>query len=117
MSKFDNDLVTQLAEVFKALSNPHRLRLFLRLVPSCANGHCCTSRESERCCVGDLGQDTGLAPSTVSHHLKELRRAGLLRIERCGQKTECSINPEAVEALKEFFGGSCEACGTQGAQP
>ncbi|MBW1692646.1 MAG: helix-turn-helix transcriptional regulator [Deltaproteobacteria bacterium] len=27
-------------------------------------------------CVGELGQDFGIVPSTISHHIKELRRLG-----------------------------------------
>ena len=48
-----------------------------------------------RACVGELGDGLELAPSTVSHHLKELRRAG--------QHVECWANPDALERLAEFF--------------
>ena len=80
---------------------------FLRLVSCCAPGTRAsidTDVDPEGCaCVGELGQDLGIVPSTISHHIKELRRAGLIRMERRGQKIECWIDPETVAALREFF--------------
>ena len=54
-------------------------------------------------CVGELGQDLSIVPSPISHHIKELKQTGLIRMERNGQKIECYINPETVSALKVFF--------------
>ncbi len=107
MSKYKN--IEQYAEMFKALSNPNRLRIFLRLISCCSPGTVWSLPEksnsaSEVCtCVGDLGQDLGIVPSTLSHHIKELRQAGLIRMKRNGQKIEYFIDPEAVAALKDFF--------------
>ena len=90
--------------MFKALSNPHRLRIFLNLVSSCsAKNRCQATNEAIRSCVGDLGRDLGLAASTVSHHLKELRQAGLMKVERQGQKVECWISEERIRELADFF--------------
>jgi ArsR family transcriptional regulator len=41
--------------------------------------------------------------STISHHMKELRQAGLVRMERRGQKIECWIDPEIIANLQGFF--------------
>ena len=72
----------QFAEVFKALANPNRLQIFLRLASCCPPGTKCDSEAMVRQGVGELGQDLEIDPSTVSHHLKELRRAGLIRTAR-----------------------------------
>ena len=65
------------------------------------SGLCCTD-DKVRECVGDLGCNLGIAPSTVSHHLKELYRAGLIRTQRQGQRIECHADPVTLEALYSF---------------
>jgi ArsR family transcriptional regulator len=107
MSNHRDGNIDKFAEMFKALSNPHRLKIFLRLVSCCQPGTVTSinaSMESEGCaCVGELGQDLGIVPSTISHHIKELRQAGLIHMERRGQKIECWVDPETVAALQGFF--------------
>jgi len=107
MSNYRDKNIEEFAEIFKALSNPNRLKIFLRLVSCCQPGTVASIKsnvESEGCaCVGELGQDLGIVPSTISHHIKELRRAGLIRMERRGQKIECWIDPETIAALQGFF--------------
>ena len=108
MSNHKDTDIEKFAEMFKALSNPNRLKIFLRLVACCPPGNLVDIQtdltETQGCaCVGDLGQDIGIVPSTISHHIKELRRAGLIRAERRGQKVECWMDPEARIALKGFF--------------
>lgn len=88
--------------MFKALAHPHRLRLFLRLADCCGGG--CAGTEAEmRRCVGDLGADLGIAPSTLSHHLKELHRAGLIRMARNGQRVECWTEPGLAAGVAGFL--------------
>ena len=91
-----------LAKLFKALSNPHRLAMFVRLANCCTDGQPC--RDSSSKCVGDLGGDLGVCASTISHHIKELANAGIIRCERDGQTVRCTADPDAVRALKQFFG-------------
>lgn len=104
MSKYTIKDVEQLAEVFKALSNPNRLQILLRLLSYCQPGITYTSAEDEICpCVGTIGKELGIVPSTVSHHLKELNRVGLIRMKRQGKNVECSINPKTLDRLAMFF--------------
>lgn len=107
MSNYREKNIAKFADMFKALSNPNRLKIFLRLISCCQPGTTADigeNLESEGCaCVGELGQDLGIVPSTISHHIKELRQAGLIKMERRGQKIECWIDPKTVEALQGFF--------------
>jgi len=106
MSNIRNTSVDQYAALFKALANPGRLKIFLRLVSCCAPGVACEV-EGARACVGELGANLGLAPSTISHHIKELHRAGLIEMQRRGQKIECWIPAEVLSALAGFFSHCC----------
>ncbi|GAA1205252.1 ArsR/SmtB family transcription factor [Prauserella alba] len=63
---------TELAQAFKALADPVRLRL-LSLIASHAGGEAC---------VCDLTGTFDLTGPTISHHLKVLREAGLVTSER-----------------------------------
>lgn len=96
----------ELAESFKALSNPNRLQIFQRLLSCCAPGTVCSADTVNGFCVGELGEDLAVAPSTLSHHIKELQRAGLIKTQRKGKNIECYVDAEKVGILKEFFAGS-----------
>jgi ArsR family transcriptional regulator len=102
----------RLSGMFKALANPNRLDIFLRLASLGGDTACCTVRNGGEpelitgapcACVGDLGRDLGIVPSTVSHHIKELNRAGLITLTRRGQQILCRVEPQALEALRNFF--------------
>lgn len=96
-------IAPKLTDIFKALSNPHRLEIFIRLA-CCAEEYVDPNPDGQICeCVGKLGESLGIAPSTVSHHLKELVRAGLIKMNRRGQSVECRIDPETVKLLAAFF--------------
>ncbi|MEE8396619.1 MAG: metalloregulator ArsR/SmtB family transcription factor [bacterium] len=104
MSNFRKEIdVGRFAETFKALSNPHRLEIFLTLAACCAPGSSFDNPAVLQKCVGELGEGLGIAPSTVSHHIKELRQAGLIRVERRGQNLNCWVESETLRALEHFF--------------
>ncbi len=103
MSNYRNIDTEQLAGAFKALSNPHRLSIFRRLASCCLPGGACNTETEMYECVGKLGRDLGIAPSTISHHIKELYQAGLIKMKRRGQTVECWVDPETLDSLAEFF--------------
>ncbi len=104
MSNYKIENLERFAEIFKALSNPHRLRIYMRLATCCVPGTVCSVEAGNSAYVGELGKDLDIAPSTVSHHIKELRQAGLIRMRRQGQKIECWVDPEVYKDLADFFG-------------
>jgi len=103
MSNYRNKKLPEFAEIFKALSNTNRLKIFLRLASCCKPGTVSYFDEDSTAYVGELSEELDVVKSTVSHHIKELRRVGLIRTERRGQKIACWVDPEIVMALKDFF--------------
>ena len=103
MSNYKNNKLERYAEIFKALSNPNRLKIFQSLATCCKPGTIGIIEAGNTACVGEIGRDLDIVPSTVSHHIKELRRAGLIKTNRRGQNIECWVDPGILEELKMFF--------------
>ncbi|MCC7228927.1 MAG: helix-turn-helix transcriptional regulator [Fimbriimonadaceae bacterium] len=84
------------SQAFKALGDPTRLRI-LQTLSGCPDqlGETKMPTAGEVCCL-ITGAET--ITSTVSHHLKALREAGLIRMERHG-KTMCCC-PDRVGILQ-----------------
>jgi ArsR family transcriptional regulator len=93
--------VTELAKVFKALSDPNRLAI-LRMLGECCNPGCCYPAGEEPNSVSKIADRFDLSLSTVSHHLKELRNAGLISCEKRGQWVYCTPDPRIVAMIEEF---------------
>jgi ArsR family transcriptional regulator len=70
-----------------ALADPVRLSI-VRQLSAC-----------DACCVCDLDACGDVSQPTVSHHLRILREAGLVRAERRGTWMWYSLEPAAVERL------------------
>ncbi len=105
------------AAIFKALGDPTRLRIFQYL------RSCCCGRAAVDEATGDAHTLLTMAPaeapsvgevccrvmgsekitSALSVHLKELRTAGLIQMERRGKHILCTVNPEAVALLARYF--------------
>ena len=103
MSNYRNADAERLSHAFKALSNPHRLSIFMRLASCCDGGIACDADKTIPECVGTVAKNLSLSPSTISHHMKELHRAGLIKMKRRGQTVECWVDPETLDSLAEFF--------------
>lgn len=102
MSNYRNN-VERDAERFKALSNPNRLALFQRMTQCCAPGTICDVGQATQLSVGQLGEGLNIAPSTLSHHLKELNRAGLVQMERRGKQVVCWVEATTLQDLAALF--------------
>jgi ArsR family transcriptional regulator len=85
----------QVVPLLKALADPVRLRL-MSMVLSHAGGEAC---------VCDLTPAFDLSQPTISHHLKVLHEAGLLKREKRGVWVYYQVRPEAMTALTSLFAG------------
>ena len=97
----NRDEIDQLSKAFKALSNPNRLRLFLNLMKesemSVDEGH------ESGCFLGTLIQNLNVGAPTVSHHIKELVNANLIKTERRGKQLVCTIDTATLQRVKHLF--------------
>ena len=80
----------------KALADPTRLRV----VHVLAGG---------KRCVCDLRDHVDVAPNVLSHHLKILREAGLVRAERRGRWIDYELDDAALEAVAAAVPASASA--------
>ncbi len=80
------------AALFKALGDPHRVRIVNLLA---------TVRQAV--CVCDLTEFLGLSQPTVSHHMRKLVDAGLLTREQRGVWAYYSLRGDAIRRLGEVL--------------
>jgi ArsR family transcriptional regulator len=88
----DADDAATTAALFKALGDPHRVRVVNLLA---------TAREAV--CVCDLTDFLGLSQPTVSHHMRKLVEAGVLAREQRGVWAYYSLRHDAIRRLGEVL--------------
>jgi len=81
----------QLAELAKALAHPARIKI-LKILSN-----------DNICMCGDIVDLMPLAQATVSQHLKELKRVGLIQGEIEGPKTCYCLDHERLKSAREIF--------------
>ena len=79
------------SQLFRALSDPTRLRCLLLL------------QQEGELCVCELTHATGLAQPKISRHLAQLREAGLARDRREGQWVHYRIHPDLPEWVQSVL--------------
>lgn len=87
-TRLSDDEAEATATLFKALGDPHRVRIVNLLANS-----------DEPVCVCELTPHLDLSQPTVSFHLKKLVSSGLLHREQRGTWAYYSINPDAMKTL------------------
>lgn len=83
----------RIADLAKAISHPARVSILLYLI------------KKNSCVCGDIVDELPLSQSTVSQHLKELKRVGILQGEIEGTKTCYCINPKVWQEMASLFNG------------
>lgn len=94
----------RLDEALKALASSQR-RTLLKLLAAHSDGDrsCCSSDEDV--CACDLAGALGLAPSTISHHMNALVRAGLVTATRKGLWVHYRLDRDALAGVAEAIVG------------
>ena len=90
----------ELAQAFRALGNPHRLAIYLRLLR-----HAETQGASvlHSCALQELIDKLDIGAPTISHHIKELVAAGLISVTRDGKYLRCTLNEVMRHRLAGTF--------------
>jgi len=89
----------KMAKVFKALSNPNRLELYLQIVKK----HETSYKTNCECLISDIAESFNIGAPTISHHLKELTNAELIFTERNGRYLVARVNEEIVNEVNELL--------------
>ncbi len=100
------DDIEKLADIFKSLSDPTRLKLVRMLSTSSSEitlNNCtpdtCTGKGGPLC-VNALANNLGVTQSAVSQHLRVLRQVGIVRGERKGSFVHYTIDRNRLDSFK-----------------
>lgn len=89
--------------LFKALSDPKRVSLLVRL-----------AEERCSCTVSQIAEGSDVDLSVVSRHLAILREAGIIKCEKRGKEVWCDIQTDALARILRELAGALEACCPKG---
>ncbi|MEM9843992.1 MAG: metalloregulator ArsR/SmtB family transcription factor [Pseudomonadota bacterium] len=90
--------VVEAASTFAALGSEQRLAVLRVLVRAGEDG----------LRIGDLGERSGVTGSTLTHHMKILTQAGLVRQEKKGRSIICAaVAYDELRALADFLLSEC----------
>jgi len=96
-SPLAEDAARELADLFKVLADPVRLRL-VSLIAAAEGGEACAC---------DLNEPIGRSQPTTSHHLSALVDAGLVRREKRGRWAWYRIEPESFSRICAILEPRC----------
>jgi DNA-binding transcriptional ArsR family regulator len=89
--------VTRFADMFSAMGTGPRLRIMRVLL----------SAHPEGMVAGEIGDELGIPPSTLSHHLEKLKNEDLVQVRREGTYLHYSANTEVLQQLLGFLYAEC----------
>jgi ArsR family transcriptional regulator, lead/cadmium/zinc/bismuth-responsive transcriptional repressor len=84
--RIGEDQVVELAEMFRLMSDPTRLKIILACLDAAA-------------AVGEMAERLGISASLVSHHLRLLRAARLLQADRRGRQVFYAVQDEHIRSM------------------
>lgn len=92
-----------LAQAFKALSHPNRLQMYVELLQQQQTTVSSDNHREYSCGLAELITKLNIGAPTVSHHIKELVQARLIRVERHGKFMTCYLNEDMRAELEQFL--------------
>lgn len=90
----------ELAQAFRALGNPHRLAIYLRLL---RHAEIQGASVLHSCALQELIDKLDIGAPTISHHIKELVAANLISVTREGKYLRCALNEPMRQRLAGTF--------------
>lgn len=96
-AKPTEEAIARFADMFSAMGSGPRLRIMRVLL----------SAHPEGMVVGEIGEELGILPSTLSHHLEKLKNEDLVQVRREGTYLWYSANTEALQHLLGFLYAEC----------
>ncbi len=85
-ARLDGAKAIELAEIFRLMGDQNRLRIII----ACTDGPIC---------VGDIAAELGIAQTLVSHHLRLLRAARLVRPNRKGKQIYYTVADDHISCV------------------
>lgn len=85
-ARIPEDQVVELAEMFRLMSDPTRLKIILACLDAPA-------------AVGEMAERLGISGSLVSHHLRLLRAARLLQADRRGRQVFYVVGDPHIRSM------------------
>lgn len=82
----DEELLYDLADLFKVFSDTTRIKILFSLM-------------GRELCVADIAEETGSTQSAVSHQLRTLKQAHLVKFERDGRNIVYSLADDHVYTI------------------
>ncbi len=101
--------IIKLTSIFKALSDENRLKIIHLVYKKnlrCKLDKC--GQCEDLACMKFLAKHLKIGFPTISHHVKELKNAGIIIIKKEGRWSYLQINPESLGEIALFaktFGG------------
>lgn len=89
--------ITEAVTALAALAQESRLKVFRLLVPAGGEG----------LAAGEIAERLGIPPATLSFHLKEISRAGLIESRREGRLIRYALRVEGMRGLMRFLAEDC----------
>lgn len=84
--RLDEERAIELAEIFRMLGDPNRLRIAVACL-------------GEPLCVGEVAERVGLSTALVSHHLRVLRAARFLAARKRGKQVFYVATDDRVRCI------------------